>query len=123
MVGQSSGDRVGSVNRSAMSLTQRLGTAALLVAVAAIGMGPAAQAHGDHHHHHRSHKKQKAYNKGYRRGYKRAIENNYRPHYRTYAPIYAPVPQRIIVSPAPLIAPIHPYHPGTRVNVGLGFNL
>ena len=106
-----------------MSLTQRLGTAALLVAVASIGMGPATQAHGDHHHHHRSHKKQKAYNKGYRRGYKRAIENNYHTYYRTYSPVYAPVPQRIILSPAPLIPPIHPYHQGTRVNVGLGFNL
>ena len=114
-------DRFSSVNGSTMSLAQRLSTAALLVAVAGIGLSPAAQAHGNHHHH--SHKKLKAYNKGYRKGYNKAVKQTYRPYYRTYAPVYAPVPQRIILSPAPLIAPIHPYHPGTRVNVGLGFNL
>ena len=114
-------DRVSSVNEMTMSLAQRLSTAALLVAVAGIGFGPSVQAHGNHHHH--SHKKQKAYNKGYRKGYNRAIKQAYRPYYRTYAPVYAPVRRRVVVAPAPWISPIHPYNYGTRVNVGLGFNL
>lgn len=102
-----------------MSLAQRLSTAALLIAVAGIGVSPAAHAHNDHH----SHKKQKAYNKGYRKGYKKAVKNTYRPYYRTYAPIYAPVRHRVVVAPAPWMGPVHPYNYGTRVNVGLGFNL
>ena len=104
-----------------MSLAQRLGTAAVLIAVAGIGFSPAAQAHKDHHHH--SHKKQKAYDKGYRKGYKKAVKYNYRPYYRTYGPVYAPVRRRVVVAPAPWVAPIPPYNNGTRVNVGLGFNL
>ena len=114
-------DRFSSVNGSTMSLAKRLSTAALLVAVAGIGLSPAAQAHGNHHHH--SHKKQKAYNKGYRKGYNKAVKQTYRPYYRTYAPVYAPVRRRVVVAPAPWIAPVHPYNYGTRVNVGLGFNL
>ena len=35
----------------------------------------------------------------------------------------SPVPQRIIVAPTPWMVPVHPNHRGTRVNVGLGFNL
>ena len=118
-------DRFSSVNGSTMSPAQRLSTAALLVAVAGIGLSPAVQAHGNHHHH--SHKKQKAYNKGYRKGYNKAVKQTYRPYYRpyyrTYAPVYAPVRRRVVVAPAPWIAPVHPYNYGTRVNVGLGFNL
>ena len=121
MVFQFTLDSVRSVKRSVMSLAQRLSTAALLIAVAGIGVSPAAQAHNDHHHH--SHKKQKAYNKGYRKGYNKAVKQTYRPHYRTYAPVYAPVRRRVVVAPAPWIAPVHPYNYGTRVNVGLGFNL
>tara|TARA_B100001939_G_scaffold107652_1_gene93052 strand:+ start:614 stop:979 length:366 start_codon:yes stop_codon:yes gene_type:complete len=121
MVFPSTLDRVGSVKRSAMSLAQRLSTAALLLAVTGIAVSPAAQAHNDHHHH--SHKKQKAYNKGYRRGYKKAVKHTYRPYYRTYAPIYAPVRRRVFIAPAPWMAPVHPYNYGTRVNVGFGFNL
>ena len=125
MVFLSTLDRFSSVNRSTMSLTQRLGTAALLMAVAGIGVSPAAEAHNNHHHH--SHKKQKAYNKGYRQGYNKAVKQTYRPYYRpyyrTYAPIYAPVRRRVVVAPAPWMAPVHPYTYGTRVNVGLGFNL
>ena len=82
MVFPSTLDSVGSVKRSAMSLAQRLSTAALLIAVAGIGVSPAAQAHNDHHH--RSYKKQKAYNKGYKRGDKQAIENSQRLHVRPY---------------------------------------
>ena len=121
MVFPSTLDSFGSVKRSAMSIAQRLSAAALLTAIAGIGVIPAAQAHNDHHHH--SHKKQKAYNKGYRKGYKQAVKNTYRPYYRTYAPVYAPVRPRVVVAPAPWVAPIHPYTYGTRVNVGLGFNL
>ena len=124
MVFPSTLDRVGSVKRSAMSLAQRLSTAALLLAVTGIAVSPAAQAHNNHHHH--SHKKQKAYNKGYRQGYKKAVKQTYRPYYRpyyrTYAPVYAPVRRRVVVAPAPWIAPVRPYTHGTRVNVGLGFN-
>ena len=120
-------NRFSSVNRLTMSLAQRLSTAALLVAVAGIGLGPAAHAHSDHHHH--SHKKQKAYNKGYRKGYNKAIKQtyrpyrHYRPYYRTYVPVYAPVRRRVVVAPAPWVGPVNPYRYGTRVNVGLGFNL
>ena len=125
MVDPSRLDRFGSVHRPAMPLAQRLSTAALLIAVAGIGVSPAAQAHNNHHHH--THKKQKAYNKGYRKGYNKAVKQTYRPYYRThyrpYAPVYAPVRRRVVVAPAPWIAPIHPYNSGTRVNVGLGFNL
>ena len=96
----------------------------LLVGGAGIGLSPAAEAHRDHSHHNRhSHKKQKAYNKGYRKGYNKAVKQTYRPYYRTYAPVYAPVRRRVVVAPAPWIAPVHPYNNGTRVNVGLGFNL
>ena len=108
-------DSVESVKRSAMSLAQRLSTAALLIAIGGISMSPAAQAHNNHHHHH--HKKQQAYNKGYRNGYKRAAKQSYRPYYRPYAPVYVPVRRRA------WFAPVHPYNTGTRVNVGLGFNL
>ena len=128
MVFPSTLDSVGSVKRSAMSLAQRLSTAALLIAVAGIGVSPAAQAHNDHHHH--SHKKQKAYKKGYRKGYNKAVKQTYRPYYRTYAPVYAPLRRRyaplrrrVVVAPAPWLAPVRPYNYGTRVNVGLGFNL
>ena len=121
-------DRFSSVNGSTMSPAQRLSTAALLVAVAGIGLSPAVQAHGNHHHH--SHKKQKAYNKGYRKGYNKAVKQTYRPYYRTYAPVYAPLRRRyapsrrrVVVAPAPWLAPVRPYNYGTRVNVGLGFNL
>ena len=65
----------------------------------------------------------KAYNKGYRKGFKRAIKHTYRPHHRTYVPVYAPVRRRVVVAPAPWMVPVHPFHHGTRVNVGLGFNL
>ena len=121
MVFPSTLDSVGSVQRTVMSLAQRLSTAALLIAVAGMGVSPAAQAHNDHHHH--SHKKQKAYNKGYRKGYNKALKNSYRPYYRTYAPVYAPVRRRVVIAPAPWMAPVRPYNYGTRVNVGLGFNL
>ena len=104
-----------------MSLAQRLSVAALLVSFGGIGVSPAAQAHSDHHHH--SHKKQKAYNKGYRKGYKNAVKHSYRPYHRTYVPVFAPVRRRVVVAPAPWMVPVHPYHHGTRVNVGLGFNL
>ena len=121
MVFPSALDSVGSVQPTAMLLAQRLSTAALLIAIAGIGVSPAAQAHSDHRHH--SHKKQKAYNKGYRKGYKQAVKTTYRPYYRTYAPVYAPIRRRVVVAPAPWVAPINPYTYGTRVNVGLGFNL
>ena len=109
-----------------MSPAQRLSTTALVAVLAETGLSSAAAAHGDHHHHH-SRKKKKAYNRGYRQGYRRPIENNYRPPYRTYSPVYgpmvSPVPQRVIVAPTPWMVPVHPNHRGTRVNVGLGFNL
>ena len=114
----------------AVSPAQRLSTTALVAILAGTGLSSAAAAHGDHHHHH-SRKKKKAYNRGYRQGYRRAIESSYRPPYRTYYRIYSPVygpmvsplPQRVIVAPAPWIIPVHPHRQGTRVNVGLGFNL
>ena len=114
----------------AVSPAQRLSTTALVAVLAGTGLSSAAAAHGDHHHHH-SRKKKKAYNRGYRQGYRRAIESSYRPPYRTYYRIYSPVygpmvspvPQRVIVAPAPWIVPVHPHRQGTRVNVGLGFNL
>ena len=110
-----------------MTLVQRLNATVFLVAIAGVGLAPQAQAHGDHSHHHHADKKQKAYNKGYRKGYRRAIENSHRQRYRryhyTHLPVYAPVPRRVIVSPAPWMVPVHPYHQRTRVNVGLGFNL
>ena len=120
-----------------MSLMQRVGSAVLLITVAGFGLGPAAEAHPDHHNrhynHHRGHKKQKAYNKGYRKGYKRAIQNNhhphYRPYYRSYAPVYGPMVsplhhhQRVIVAPAPWVAPVHPFQHGNRVHVGIWYNL
>ena len=116
-----------SVNRSTMSLAQRFGTAAVLVAVAGISLAPAAEAHRDHYHHHHSNKKQKAYKKGYKKGYRRAIQNNRRTYYRTYAPVYgpmvSPMPRRVVVAPSPWMLPAHPYHHGNRVNVGFGFNL
>ena len=102
-----------------MSLAQRLSIAALLVAVGGIGVSPAAQAHSDPYHHHHSHKRQKAYKKGFRK----ANKLTYRPYHRTYVPVYAPVRRRVVVAPAPWIVPAHPFHHGTRVNVGLGFNL
>jgi hypothetical protein len=112
-----------------VSAAQRLSTTALVAILAVTGLSSAAAAHGDHHHH--SRKKKKAYNRGYRHGYRRAIESSYRPPYRTYYRIYSPVyglmvspvPQRVIVAPAPWIIPVHPHRQGTRVNVGLGFNL
>ena len=117
-----------------MSLVQRLGIAAFVVVITGIGLSPAAEAHSAHHHHHhhsRNNKKKKAYNRGYTQGYRRAIQNSYRSyygsHYRIYSPVYgpmvSPVPQRVIVAPAPWIVPVHPHRQGTRVNVGLGFNL
>ena len=102
-----------------MSLAQRLSIAALLVAVGGLGLSPAAQAHSDHYHHHHSYKRQKAYNKGYRK----AIKHTYRPFHLTYVPVYAPVRRRVVVAPAPWMVPVHPYHYGTRVNVGIGFDL
>ena len=114
--------RVDSVKRLAMSLAQRLSIAALLIAVTGISVSPAAQAHNDRHHH--SHKKQKAYNKGYRKGYKNAVKHSYRPYYRTYGPVYyAPNRRPVVVAPPPWFGPVRPYNYGTRVNVGLGFNL
>ena len=104
-----------------MSLAQRLSIAALLVSVGGIGASPAAQAHSDHHHH--SHKRQKAYNNGYRQGYRKAIKQTYRPYHRTYFPVYTPIRRRVVVAPAPWVVPVHPYHHGTQVNIGLGFNL
>ena len=117
-----------------MSLVQRLGIAAFVVVITGVGLSPAVEAHSAHHHHHhhsRKNKKKKAYSRGYKHGYRRAIENSYRPHYRThhrsYSPLYGPMvslmPRRVIVAPAPWMVPVHPYHHGTRVNVGLGFNL
>ena len=114
-----------------MSLVQRLGIAAFVVVITVVGLSPAVEAHIAHHHHYRKNKKRKAYNRGYKHGYRRAIENSYRPyygtHYRIYSPVYgpmiSPVPQRIIVAPTPWMVPVHPNHGGTRVNVGLGFNL
>ena len=117
-----------------MSLVQRLGIAAFVVVITGIGLSPAAEANSAHHHHlhhSRNNKKKKAYNRGYKHGYRRAIENSYRPyycsHYRIYSPVYgpmvSPVPQRVIVAPTPWMVPVHPNHRGTRVNVGLGFNL
>ena len=104
-----------------MSLAQLLSIAAPLVAVGFIGVSPAAQAHSDHYHH--SHKQEKAYNKGYRKGYRTAIKQTYRPYHRTYVPVDAPVRRSVVVAPAPWMVPVHPYQNGTRVNVGLGFNL
>ena len=128
MVFRSTLDMVGLVNRSAMPLIQRLSTAALLIAVAGIGISPAAQAHNNHHYH--SHKKQKAYNAGYRKGYRKAIRHAYRPYYRTYAPVHPRVRRRVVVAPAPVVfaparwvSPVRPYNYGTRINVGLGFDL
>lgn len=112
-------DSVGSVRRLTMSLAQRLSIAALLVAVGGIGVSPAAQAHSDPYHHHHSHKRQK----GYKKGLRKANKHTYRPYHRTYVPVYAPVRRRVVVAPAPWIVPAHPFHHGTRVNVGLGFNL
>ena len=115
-----------------MSLVQRLGIAAFVVVITGVGLSPAAEAHSAHHHQHcRKNKKKKAYSRGYKHGYRRAIENSYRPHYRThhrsysplYGPMVSPMPRRVIVAPAPWMVPVHPYHHGTRVNVGLGFNL
>ena len=57
------------VHQATMKLVQRFGSAVLLIAVAAIGLGPAAEAHTDYQRHHHGNKKQKAYNKGYRQGY------------------------------------------------------
>ena len=109
-----------------MSPAQRLSTTALVAILAGTGLSSAAAAHGDHHHHH-SRKKKKAYNRGYRQGYRRAIEISYRTYYRIYSTVYgpmvSPLPQRLIVAPAPWIIPVHPHRQGTRVNVGLGFNL
>ena len=113
-----------------MSLVQRLGIAAFVVFVTGVGLGPAVEAHSDHHHS-RKNKKKKAYNRGYKHGYRRAIENSYRPHHRTYyrnysplyGPMVSPMPRRVIVAPTPWMVPVHPNHRGTRVNVGLGFNL
>ena len=128
------------VHQATMKLVQRVGSAVLLIAVAGIGLGPAAEAHTDHqrrhhgHHqrHHRNHKKQKAYNKGYKQGYRRAMQNNrrpyYRPYYRTYTPVYGPMVsplhqhQRVIVAPAPWMVPVHPFQHGNRVQVGIGYN-
>ena len=134
MVFQSKLDKVSSVSRLAMRLVQRLSTAALLLAVAGIGISPAAQAHPGHHH---SHKKQKAYNAGYRKGYRKAIKQAYRPYYRTYAPVYPRVRRRVVVAPAPVViapapvvvaparwvAPVRPKNYRTKVKVGVGFNL
>ena len=118
-----------------MSFVQRFGIAAFVVFITGVGLGPAVEAHSAHHHHHHHHsrknKKKKAYNRGYKQGYRRAIQNSYRPyygsHYRIYSPVYgpmvSPVPQRVIVAPTPWMVPVHPNHRGTRVNVGLGFNL
>ena len=110
-----------------MRLVQRLSTAALLLAVAGIGISPAAQAHPGHHH---FHKKQKAYNAGYRKGYRKAIKQAYRPYYRTYAPVYPRVRRRVVVVPAPVVvaparwvAPVRPKNYRTKVKVGVGFNL
>lgn len=121
------------VHQATMKLVQPVGSAVLLIAVAAIGLGPAAEAHTDHHRHHHGNKKQKAYNKGYRQGYRRAMQNNrrphYRPYYRTYTPVYGPMVsplhqhQRVIVAPAPWMVPVHPLQRGNRVNVGIGYNL
>jgi len=125
------------VHQATMKLVQRVGSAVLLIAVAGIGLGPAAEAHTDHqrhhHRHHHGHKKQKAYNKGYRQGYRRAMQNNRRPHdrpyYRSYSPVYGPMVlplhqnQRLIVAPAPWMVPVHPYHHGNRVHVGIGYNM
>ena len=114
-----------------MSLVQRLGIAAFVMVITGVGLSPVVEAHSAHHHHSRKNKKKKAYNRGYKQGYRRAIQNSYRPyygsHYRIYSPVYgpmvSPVPQRVIVAPAPWMVPVHPNHRGTRVNVGLGFNL
>ena len=116
-----------------MKLVQRVGSAVLLITVAGIGLGSAAEAHTDHQSRHHGHKKQKAYNKGYRQGYRRAMQNNrrlhYRPYYRTYTPVYGPMVsplhqhQRVIVAPAPWMVPVHPLQRGNRVNVGIGYNL
>jgi len=110
-----------------MSLVQRLGIAAFVVVITGVGLSPAVEAHSAHHHHSRKNKEKKADNRGYKHGYRKAIENSYRPHYRThhrtYVPMYAPVRRRVVVAPAPWMVPVHPYHHGTRVNVGLGFNL
>ena len=124
-----------SVNRSTMSLVQRLGIASFVVFIPGVGLGPAVEAHSAHHHHHHHHsrknKKKKAYNRGYKHGYRRAIENSNRPHYRrhyrSYSPLYgpmvSPMPRRVIVAPTPWMAPVHPHHHGTRVHVGHGFHL
>ena len=113
-----------------MSLVQRLGVATFVVVITGVGLSPAVEAHSANHHHPRKNKKKKAYNRGYKHGYRRAIENSYRPYYRTYAPVYAPLRRRyaplrrrVVVAPAPWLAPVRPYNYGTRVNVGLGFNL
>ena len=114
-----------------MSLAQRFGTVAFVVALSAIGVTPAAEAHRDYHHHHHSNKKQKAYNKGFNKGYRKAMRNirrrqvrpYYRGLYRVYGPMAAPLPQRVIVVPAQWMVPFHPYHPRKRVNVGFGYNL
>jgi hypothetical protein len=48
-------------------------------------------------------------NKGYWKGYKKAINHSYHP---AYVPVYVPVRRRF-----------RPYKHGTRINVGIGFNL
>ena len=113
-----------------MSLVQRLGIAAFVVFITGVCLGPAVEAHSDHHHS-RKNKKKKAYNRGYKHGYRRAIENSYRPDYRrdyrSYSPLYgpmvSPMPRRVIVTPTPWMVPVHPHHHGTRVHVGHRFHL
>mgnify|MGYP001158923949 FL=1 len=106
-----------------MSSLRQISLAALTVIAAAAVFSPPSSAHGNHHgmhHGHHHHKKQKAYNKGYRKGYNKAVKGSYYAPYRVYRPYYAPVRRPVVVAPAPWV---NPYHYGTRVNVGFGFNL
>jgi hypothetical protein len=120
-----------SVHRRPMSLVQRLGIAAFVVAITGVGLSPAVEAHSAHHHNSRKNKKRRPTSGGYKHGYRRAIENSYRPHYRrryrSYSPLYglmvSPMPRRVIVTPTPWMVPVHPHHHGTLVHVGHGFHL
>ena len=127
-----------------MPSLHQLSLSALTVVAAASLLSSPAHAHQQKQRH--GHEKQKVYNRGFQKGYNSARKHAYRPYYvpqkvykRNYRPVvkgaYRPyyVPQRfysqrpIVVAPAPWRAQrpllLNPYLQGTRVNVGLGFNV
>ena len=60
MFGRHSRNTFFSVNRSTMSLVQRLGIAAFVVVISGVGLSPAVEAHSAYHHHqHHSRKNKK----------------------------------------------------------------